>query len=94
MIREVAKREIESLDFYLQNHTDDYGESSHTAMMMAAKALETENALIDRVLEIIDKHGEQLVHSIVDGSYPEIKSADILASVREDVLALKGGEQE
>ena len=92
MTREVAKREIDSLDFYLQNHTDDYGESSHTAMMMAAKALETENALIDCVLEIIDKHGEQLVHSIVEGSYSEIKAADVLASVREDVLALKGGE--
>lgn len=48
---------------------------------------------IDKVLEIIDKHGEQLVKSIVDGSYPEIKAADVLASVREDVLALKG-EQE
>lgn len=36
---EVARREIESLDYYLQNHTDDYGEDSHTAMMMAASAL-------------------------------------------------------
>jgi len=40
MTREQAKREIDSLDFYLQNHTDDYGEESHTAMMMAIKALE------------------------------------------------------
>ena len=40
MNREQAKREIDSLDFYLQNHTDDYGEESHTAMMMAIKALE------------------------------------------------------
>lgn len=54
--------------------------------------IKIENALLDRVLEIIDKHGEQLVKSIVDGSYPEIKAADILASVREDVEALKGGE--
>lgn len=53
---------------------------------------ETERNTLDCVLEIIDKHGEQLVHSIVDGIYPEIKAADILASVREDVLALKGGE--
>lgn len=40
MTREQAKREIDSLDFYLQNHTDDYGEESHTAMMMAIEALE------------------------------------------------------
>ena len=31
---------IDFLDFYLQNHTDDYSEASHTAMMMAIKALE------------------------------------------------------
>ena len=42
MKAEVAKREIESLDYYLQNHTDDYSEESHTAMMMAIKALEQE----------------------------------------------------
>jgi hypothetical protein len=40
MTREQARREIDSLDFYMQNHTDDYGEESHTAMMMAIKALE------------------------------------------------------
>ena len=39
MKAEVAKREIESLDYYLQNHTDDYSEESHTAMMMAISAL-------------------------------------------------------
>ncbi|SDB15123.1 hypothetical protein [Eubacterium oxidoreducens] len=42
MTREQARRKIDSLDFYLQNHTDDYGEESHTAMMMAIKALEQE----------------------------------------------------
>lgn len=42
MTREEAKREIDSLDYYLQNHTDDYGEESHTAMMMAIQALEQE----------------------------------------------------
>ena len=42
MTREEARREIDSLDFYLQNHTDDYGEESHTAMMIAIKALEQE----------------------------------------------------
>ena len=39
MKNETARREIESLDYYLQNHTDDYSEESHTAMMMAANAL-------------------------------------------------------
>ena len=39
MTREQARREIDSLDFYLQNHTDDYGEESHAAMMMAKDAL-------------------------------------------------------
>ena len=39
MTKEQARREIDSLDFYLQNHTDDYGEESHTAMMMAIDAL-------------------------------------------------------
>ena len=42
MTREKARREIDSLDFYLQNHTDDYSEESHTAMVMAIKALEQE----------------------------------------------------
>ena len=42
MTNETARREIESLDYYLQNHTDDYSEESHTAMMMAVKALEQE----------------------------------------------------
>ena len=39
MTREVARREIDSLDYYLQTHTDDYSEESHTAMMMAISAL-------------------------------------------------------
>lgn len=39
MRSETARREIESLDYYLRNHTDDYSEESHTAMMMAIDAL-------------------------------------------------------
>ena len=39
MNSETARREIESLDYYLQNHTNDYNEESHTAMMMAIDAL-------------------------------------------------------
>jgi len=42
MRNETASREIESLDHYLQIYTGDYGEESHTAMMMAIKALEHE----------------------------------------------------
>lgn len=45
MKNEIARREIESLDYYLQNHTNDYSEESHTAMMMAIKALEQEPVL-------------------------------------------------
>ena len=45
MKNETARREIESLDYYLQNHTDDYSEESHTAMMMGIKALEQEPVL-------------------------------------------------
>lgn len=48
---------------------------------------------IDKVLEIIDKHGQQLISDIIDCKFQEIIAADVLASVREDVLALKG-EQE
>lgn len=43
MKNEIARREIESLDYYLQNHTNDYSEESHTAMMMAIKALKQED---------------------------------------------------
>lgn len=45
MTNETARREIEFLDYYLQNHTNDYSEESHTAMMMAIKALEQEEVL-------------------------------------------------
>lgn len=45
MKNEIARREIESLDYYLQNHTDDYSEESHTAMMMAKDALSNADVL-------------------------------------------------
>ena len=45
MKNETARREIESLDYYLQNHTDDYSEESHTAMMMAIDALNNADVL-------------------------------------------------
>ena len=40
MTNEQVKHKIDLLDFYLQNYVNDYGEESHTAMMMAIKALE------------------------------------------------------
>jgi hypothetical protein len=52
MKNETARRKIESLDYYLQNHTNDYGEESHTAMMMAAKALSNSgnpNNVLDKI---------------------------------------------
>ena len=42
MKNETARQEIKSLDYYLQNHTNDYSEESHMAMMMAIEALEQE----------------------------------------------------
>ena len=42
MTREIARRIIDDLDCYLLNHTNDYSECSHEAMMMAIKALEQE----------------------------------------------------
>ena len=47
MTIEEARREIDSLDFYLQNHTDDYSEESHIAMVMAIKALEMQKKLAE-----------------------------------------------
>ena len=53
MKNETARREIESLDYYLQNHTDDYSEESHTAMMMAKDALN--NAVLDKIRAEIEQ---------------------------------------
>ena len=39
MKNETAERILACLDYYLQNHTNDYSEKSHTAMMMAIDAL-------------------------------------------------------
>ena len=39
MRNEIAIQEIESIDYFLQNHTNDYSESTHTALMMAKEAL-------------------------------------------------------
>ena len=88
MTREEARREIDSLDFYLQNHTDDYGEESHTAMMMAIKALEQEPAEIHKcdvrvniegdyymIIEV-QKENSKIMH--IDGSFEWIDNYNII----------------
>lgn len=64
MTRKQARCEIDSLDFYLQNHTDDYGEKSHTAMMMAKKALEQDD-ILDKIRA--ELHATAEMHE--DGNY-------------------------
>ena len=76
MKNEIARREIESLDYYLQNHTNDYSEESHTAMMMAIKALEQEpksewqhdheilKAYSDGANEVLDKIRAEIANNL------------------------------
>ena len=52
MKNETVRQEIESLDYYLQNHTNDYGEESHMAMMMAIKALDQTERIAKLVNEL------------------------------------------
>ena len=64
MKNETARREIESLDYYLQNHTNDYSEESHTAMMMAIDALsssEKPNKWIPVSERLPEEYGEYLI---------------------------------
>ena len=66
MKRETAKREIDSLDFYLQNHTNDYSEESHTAMMMAIDALKSSenlNNVLDKIRDEIDTQDKWLAQA-------------------------------
>jgi hypothetical protein len=73
MTREQARREIDSLDFYLQNHTDDYGEESHTAMMMAIEALsrsENPNRWIEA--DVLDK-----IRAEIDEQYDRVHPYNI-----------------
>lgn len=72
MKNETARREIESLDYYLQNHTNDYSEESHTAMMMAVKALDQQPCedCISRAeaLRLIDEERQHLLRLNMDGA--------------------------
>ena len=66
MKNETARREIESLDYYLQNHTDDYSEESHTAMMMAVKVLDQEPCDDAISRQAVDELSKELVHTTRD----------------------------
>ena len=59
MTREQARREIDDIDYYLQHHTDDYSESSHTAMMMAISALEQNEKAAEWYKLFVKKLDEQ-----------------------------------
>ena len=58
MTNEEAKRRIDSIDFYLQHHTDDYSERDHDAMMMAISALENIGHLKDRPCSVCEFYKE------------------------------------
>ena len=76
MTHEQAKHKIDLLDFYLQNYVNDYGEESHTAMMMAIKALEQQTCedcisrseAIKALKDVTNLNGEPLFESL--GLYP------------------------
>ena len=78
MTREEARREIDSLDFYLQNHTDNYSEESHTAMVMAIKALEQQ----DRIAQILDNCDLLESWEVLD-DYDLLDTWEILKMVKE-----------
>jgi len=77
MTNEIARREIESLDYYLQNHTDDYSEESHSAMMMAIKALEQEPVL-DKIRAEIEARLCDVVSDYADGYRTAIQGVLII----------------
>lgn len=87
MTREEARREIDSLDFYLQNHTDDYSEESHMAMVMAIKALEKEpcedvisrQAVLDMAttIETDDYSGNELLEVVYIDDIKELPSVTL-----------------
>lgn len=64
----------------------------HVPFLMAIKALENENALIDEVLEIIDNEDDYSEQLIRRGEVADLD--EIFEHMREAVLALKGGEYE
>lgn len=66
MKREIARMEIDDLDFYLQNHTDDYSAESHMAMMMAIDALKSSenlNNVLGKIRDEIDTQDKWLAQA-------------------------------
>ena len=80
MTREKARREIDSLDFYLQNHTDDYSEESHTAMVMAIEALEKQ----DRIAQILDDCDLLETWETLD-DYDLLEAWEVLKMIKEEM---------
>ena len=72
MTKQIARREVDFLDFYLQNHTDDYSAESHMAMMMAIDALKSSenlNNVLDKIkAEIKALSPEPTAYDVVDGN--------------------------
>ena len=95
MKNETARREIESLDYYLQNHTNDYSEESHTAMMMAIDALSNphESQWIPKFIEQIkikdmDRQYDAGIVCEKDGNYIigyEMRGAEETFSIGQPV---------
>lgn len=77
MKKEVARREIESLDYYLQNHTDDYSEESHTAMMMAISALSENKGEWIPVTERIPENSDSVLATTRWGELTIAEKLDI-----------------
>ena len=94
MRNETARREIESLDYYLQNHTNDYSEESHTAMMMAIDALsssEKPNKWIPVSERLPEDSGEYLV-SVIDKEDEEYKQVGVAWFAHPKDYDIKDGE--
>lgn len=65
-----ARRELSTIDFFLQYHANDCSESCHSAIMMAVKSLEA----LERIKDIIDvpflggdEERYELICKIVEG---------------------------
>lgn len=75
MTREQARREIDDLDYYLQHHTDDYSESSHTAMMMAISALDQNGMICEWAKMTHNIEDDEFLFEFSDGTVRRVKQA-------------------
>jgi hypothetical protein len=79
MKNETARREIESLDYYLQNHTNDYSEESHTAMMMAIDAL-SNSEKPDKWIPVSEKLPEKNVEVLATTEWGAVTIAEMYSA--------------